>query len=210
MSTSDVLATLAIVVSVVTFVVTIYEQYLKRPKLAIELGNAYLSYGEGLADLWAVLPVSLINHGASEGVVTTIAGTLASVDRTWTAPIAWSAFETPTDVGQPGKTATPWWTFTGWVSPMIAPSRKASTTWIGFSISAKPWGACLGRRTVWWSILTRVGANSASRGPHRRRSQRRQRSTERRKSNGVLCASGEKLAATRAVGLADAWRGDRA
>jgi hypothetical protein len=86
--------------------------------------------------------------------VTKLTGTLASADGTWSAPVIWAAFETPGDVGKPGKMFTPWWTFAGWVSPMIAPSRKAITTWITFSISPIPGILAAGEYRLSLAVIT--------------------------------------------------------
>src|SRR5580700_9692195 len=104
MSSSDVIALVALVVSIVSFAVTLYEQYLKRPKLATELGSeAYLCYGEGLTSMGATLAVSVLNAGASDAIVTRIEGTLARLDGSWSAPLIWQSFFAPTDSGQVGK-----------------------------------------------------------------------------------------------------------
>ncbi len=52
LTTSDLLAVLALGVAVLSFAVTVYEQYLKRPKLGVALGdNVFLAYGEGHSTL---------------------------------------------------------------------------------------------------------------------------------------------------------------
>lgn len=126
MSLSDVLSTGAIAVSVLTFVVTIYEQYLKAAKLQLVLGTQmrFPDGGEQTnVDFWA--GVAIANQGAVDAVILDINGTLTNTNGASTT-VDWYTFGDldPTKGTFVAK---------GWTETLIASSRKATTTWIGFS-----------------------------------------------------------------------------
>jgi hypothetical protein len=136
-TTSDVIAALALAVSVMAAIVagiTYYEQYGKGPRLTLELSREmFLSYGEGRRGLAANVAVSLLNSGASDAVAH-LYGSMRRTDRTWSASVGFGAFLSSGDAGHPGKESVPWLGFSGFESPIIAPSRKATTLWINLSI----------------------------------------------------------------------------
>jgi len=142
MSASDIVASLALLVSVLSFAVaaiTWYEQYSKKPSLSAIIGdNIYLSYGKGKSDLGVIMSVSLLNSGASDALVLRIEGSLACKARNWSAPIIWNCFVQPQSSGSVETSIQPWWGFVGWANPLIASSRKAATNWIFFSIYPLP------------------------------------------------------------------------
>jgi hypothetical protein len=127
-TTSDVIAALALAVSVMAAIVagiTYYEQYGKGPRLTLELSREmFLSYGEGRRGLAANVAVSLLNSGASD-TVAHLYGSMRRTDRTWSASVGFGAFLSSGDAGHPGKESVPWLGFSGFESPIIAPSRKA-------------------------------------------------------------------------------------
>jgi hypothetical protein len=133
LSLADWLSVIALVVSVVTFFITTYEQYWKRPRLSLVLGDSIsLSYGpeySGLA-LWACVVVA--NQGAADAVILRIEGTLTRADG-WKAPIVWIGFGKYQDQVLPGKPFEPSFAFVDWAEALVSPSRKASTSWIAFS-----------------------------------------------------------------------------
>jgi hypothetical protein len=137
-SASDIVALLALLVSALSFAVaaiTGYEQYSKKPRLSAVIGdNIYLSYGENKGDLGIIIAVSLLNSGASDALVLRMEGHLTGKAGKWTAPIIWNCFMQPQSVGSVDTSVKVWWAFGGWVSPLIASSRKASTNWIFFSV----------------------------------------------------------------------------
>ncbi|MGO9782676.1 MAG: hypothetical protein ACLPQY_23370 [Streptosporangiaceae bacterium] len=100
--------------------------------MAVIIGDEILlSYGQNLKDIGAIMAVSLLNNGASDALVLRIEGTLTRKDGGWTVPVTWSVFFEPKEIGD-GDNIKRWWSFAGTVSPVIASSRKASTTWIYF------------------------------------------------------------------------------
>jgi len=138
-----VIAGLALAVALVSFAVTVYEQYLKPPKLVVELGSKiYLSYEEyekGQSGVWANVAVSLLNVGASDAVVTRISGSLTTSDRSWSAQVIWQSFQSLVDETPPsGEAFKATWKMTGYASPMVVESRKATMTWISFEIYPLP------------------------------------------------------------------------
>lgn len=139
MNTSDVLALLALVVSLASFGVagfTFYQQFSRRADLQIDLGpSVRLAYGEDRTSLAATISVSLTNAGARDAVVTKIAGALANENGTWDVPVLWYAFFKPTDAGKPGETSAPWWSFDGWVTPIVVPSRQSTARAVAFNVA---------------------------------------------------------------------------
>lgn len=134
MSLSDVLSILAIVISLVAFFFTAYEQYWKRPVLSLVLGDSVsLSYGpnyEGIA-LWAC--VVLANQGAEDAVILRIDGTLTKAGGGWQSTLTWLGFGKYQDQAPPGQPFQPFFAFVDWAEALISSSRKASTNWIAFS-----------------------------------------------------------------------------
>jgi hypothetical protein len=137
-STSDVLALLALVVSLASFVVawfTFVQQYVRRADLEINLGpKVVLAYGKTQEWLAATVPISLTNTGARDAFITNIAGTLTNQSETWQVDVAWYAFFKPTDAGVPGETSVPWWSFDGWASPVVVPSRQSTSKSVSFEV----------------------------------------------------------------------------
>jgi hypothetical protein len=133
LSLPDTLSVLALVFSVATFFFTAYEQYWKRPRLSLVLGDSIsLSYGPeyaGLA-LWACVVVA--NQGAADAVILRIEGALTRADG-WKAPIVWIGFGKYQAQALPGKPFEPSFAFVDWAEALVSPSRKASTSWIAFS-----------------------------------------------------------------------------
>jgi len=141
MSASDILAAIALVVSLFTLVVTLYFQYYKHGHVAVLVGEmAFLTYGDNLSDVGLIASVTTQNFGASDVVITRIEGSLRSSDGVWQAPLAWGGFEDLTDPGthDPQFGWSPKWVMLSWAHPMISPSRKAATSWIAFSTYPKP------------------------------------------------------------------------
>ena len=144
MNTSDVLALIAIVVSVCTATATIYFQYFERRRVAVALGDEiYLAYGErdgrgGYGKLGLVLSLSLINKGACDALVTVITATVSQAPTGLRAEARWRSFYEPTEAVAPGLSSAPRWRFTGWVRPLAASSRKVVTEWIYFSSTPLP------------------------------------------------------------------------
>jgi len=148
MSESDVIAFVALLVSLIAFGVTTYEQFLKGAELTLVLGEkAYLScwkVGKELSGMGLVAAVSLVNSGASDALIMRIEGdfvhtTSSNAAPSWQAAVAWESFltMTPQDA-KPGKPWQPEWSMESWARPLISPSRKASTTWISFSVYPLP------------------------------------------------------------------------
>ena len=128
MDLSGALSIAAIIVSVATFVVTIYEQYLKAAKLQLVLGRElWLSYGRGDANLGFWASVVVVNQGALDAVVLDINGTLTGPDGRQS-KVDWYVFGdfAPNSAEFISK---------GLTETLVAPSRKASTSLIGFSVT---------------------------------------------------------------------------
>lgn len=136
MSQSDVLALVAIVVSVGSAFATLYFQYFERRHVAVALGDElYLNYGVadgkgGYAKLGMVLSLSLVNSGACDALVTMVSVTIRQVPDGFHTQAHWRAFYEPTDGGSPGKSSSPRWKFNGWVRPLAATGRKVVTEWV--------------------------------------------------------------------------------
>lgn len=149
MGLADVLAAIAILVSIATAYATLYFQYLQRRRVAVALGDhLYLSYGpaEGAAgyqDLGAVVSVSLINSGATDALVTVMSITAKHPDGDPEIDLRWRAFNESADAA--GKSSSPTWNFKGWAKPLAAPSRQVVIEWIYFgSASSLPAGLKIG------------------------------------------------------------------
>jgi hypothetical protein len=141
MSTSDILAAIALVVSLFTLVVALYFQYYKHGYVAVLVGEmAFLSYGDNLQDVGMIASVTTQNFGASDVVITRIEGRLRSSDGAWEAPLVWQCFDDLKDPGtrDPEFGWSPKWVMLSWAHPMIAPSRKAATSWVAFSLYPIP------------------------------------------------------------------------
>ena len=69
---------------------------------------------------------SLVNTGAADALVMRLAGTLSAPAGAWMAKVIWSGF--PDHPVDPGTPAPGQWSFGLTLSPLIASSRKASTT----------------------------------------------------------------------------------
>lgn len=138
MTASDVLALLALVVSLASFGVawfTFIQQYISRADLQIDLGpRVVLAYGEDTTWLEATISISLTNAGARDALVTKIAGVLENADPAWQIPVLWYAFYKPTDAGKPGETSTPWWSFDGWATPILVSSRQSTARSVAFNV----------------------------------------------------------------------------
>ena len=142
MNTSDLLALLALVVSLASFGIawfTFLQQYIKRADLQIDLGRrVLLAYGKDTTWLEATISISLTNAGARDALVTEIAGTLENADQTWQEPVLWYAFYKPTDAGKPGETSAPWWSFDGWATPILVSSRQSTARSVAFNVGPIP------------------------------------------------------------------------
>lgn len=138
MQTSEVLALLALVVSLGSFVVswfTFFQQFFRRADLEIDLGpSVRFAYGEDLTWLAATVSISLTNTGARDAFIMKIDGTLANGNGTWNTPVLWYAFYKPTDAGKPGQASEPWWSFDGWVTPILVPSRQSTARSVAFNV----------------------------------------------------------------------------
>jgi hypothetical protein len=140
---SDILAFIAIVVSLGTALATLYLQFLQPRHAAVALGDEmYLNYGEagqqgGYAGVGAVISISLVNSGARDALVTMMTATFSQDSANFQTTARWLTFFDPVDAGTPGKSSTPSWKFDGMVRPLAATSRKVVTQWIYFS-SATP------------------------------------------------------------------------
>lgn len=172
MSLSDVLALIAIVVSLGTALSTLYFQFLQPSRVAVALGGEIsLSYGEadqdgGYGGVGAVISISLVNTGARDALVTVMTATIHqdSADFQITAP--WRAFYDPFDAGTPGKSFSPGWKFGDWVRPLAATSRKVVTQWIYFESASHIGALPIGEYTLelevietrpsgaWWGEVT--------------------------------------------------------
>jgi hypothetical protein len=110
-----------------------YEQYSKRPRLALVLGEtANMAYSNReTKGLQLMAATSVLNAGAADALIMRVEGTLLVPDGTQR-PVAWRQFQDrPVE---PGAAAPGIWSFTGDTSPLIAPSRKALTIWILYDI----------------------------------------------------------------------------
>lgn len=138
MSASDILALVAIVVSVGSAVATLYFQTFERRRVAVALGDAmYINYGDadasgGYAYLGAILSLSLVNAGARDALVTLVTATVRQTPEGFQTQARWNALFEPVDAGTLGKSSSPGWKFNGWVLPLAATSRKVVTEWIYF------------------------------------------------------------------------------
>jgi hypothetical protein len=138
MGLADVLSVVAIVISFVTFVITIYEQYLKSAKLQLILGKEIrLSYGRDFSDLAFWASVAIVNQGAVDAVVLRMSGQRTD-GRSWTAPVQWQAFGDFQDADKPTESFNPTFVFKGWTETLVASSRKAMTNWISFRVFPLP------------------------------------------------------------------------
>jgi hypothetical protein len=144
MSVTDVLSVGAILVSVLTFVVAIYEQYLKAAKLRLVFGSQlWLSYGHGRSHLGFWASVALSNLGAVDAVVLNMTGTLMGTDG-WRAEVCWYSFgdfaapDRPHGGDPDDKEGAPELVARGWTETMVASSRRATTNWIGFRLPKLP------------------------------------------------------------------------
>jgi hypothetical protein len=137
MGLADVLSVVAIVISFVTFVITIYEQYLKAAKLQLILGKQIrLSYAYEFDDLAFWASAAIMNQGAVDAVVLRIDGHVTG--ESWTAPVEWQAFGEFQDADKPTEAFKPTFVFKGWTETLVASSRKATTNWISFRIYPLP------------------------------------------------------------------------
>ena len=140
MSLADTLSIVAIIVSVGTLLATLYEQYWKRPKLSLVLGeSAFISRTPQLKGpvLWAC--VVLANQGAEDAAILRIEGTL-SKGAASKYEIAWVAFGKYHDEeARDRKSLKPIFSFesslifSDWADALVSSSRKASASWIAFS-----------------------------------------------------------------------------
>jgi hypothetical protein len=125
---SGVLSIAAIIISLATFAVTYYEQYLKAAKLQLVLGRElWLSYGHGDVKLGFWASVVVTNLGALDAVVLDINGTLTGPDGRQ-AQVDWYVF------GDFAPNSSEF-VSRGLAETLVAPSRKASTCLIGFSVT---------------------------------------------------------------------------
>lgn len=128
MDLSGALSIAAIIISLATFAVTYYEQYLKAAKLQLVLGRElWLSYGRGDVKLGFWASVVVTNLGALDAVVLDINGTLTDPDGRQ-AQVDWYVFGdfAPNSSEFISK---------GLAETLVAPCRKASTCLIGFSVT---------------------------------------------------------------------------
>lgn len=128
MDLSGALSIAAITISLATFAVTYYEQYLKAAKLQLVLGRElWLSYGRGDVKLGFWASVVVTNLGALDAVVLDINGTLTDPDGRQ-AQVDWYVFGdfAPNSSEFVSK---------GLAETLVAPCRKASTCLIGFSVT---------------------------------------------------------------------------
>jgi hypothetical protein len=142
MSLADTLSIVAIIVSAGTLLATLYEQYWKRPKLSLVLGeSAFISHTPQLKGpvLWAC--VVLANQGAEDAAILRIEGTL-STGAAAKYEIAWVAFGKYHDEeAHDRKSLKPLFSlefessliFSDWADALVSSSRKASASWIAFS-----------------------------------------------------------------------------
>jgi hypothetical protein len=132
MSVSDILALVALIVSVIAVAAPLYLQYFVRRRVAVALGNgAYIFYGPagetgGYSAIGLYLSVSLINTGASDALVTVMDGSIDTPDQQL--PIRWSMF-LQNDTSSAKSSG---WTSGGTVCPIAATSRKVVTQWVAF------------------------------------------------------------------------------
>lgn len=95
---SDWIAIAAFVLSAFAFAFTAYYQVLKRPRLAILIGDVVNMYYSNDGRLRICMNITFLNEGAQYGAVVRVIGTLASQERSTN--LTWQCFN---DVGYTGE-----------------------------------------------------------------------------------------------------------
>lgn len=132
MDTSDLLAALAIVISLGTFFLTWYYQYGKSSQLKLVVGDhmrIVCAPDEPSLRFW--LNLTFFNEGARGAAVVRVQGTLSRADVSQEFPFQWTAFIKSQNIAEPGKLRR-WSSFDRFPETVVVPAYSAETRCIAF------------------------------------------------------------------------------
>ncbi len=134
---SEILSIVAIAISVVTLVITLYLQYLRKPKIIGLAGDTmHLMYGPKREIFEFTLNISIFNKGAQSTAIVRIEGVIDSAGWRESTDFEWSAFAESKNIGKDGV-YKPFMEFTGYPSPIVISGYSALTKTIHFSTKDK-------------------------------------------------------------------------
>ena len=132
MDTSDLLSTLAIVISLGTFFLTWYYQYGKPSQIKLVVGDQMrLVYAPHDAHLKFWLNLTFFNEGARGAAVVRVEGSFSRVDSPHRCPLHWVAFIKSQNIAEPGKLKR-WSSFDRFPETIVVPAYSAETRCIAF------------------------------------------------------------------------------
>jgi hypothetical protein len=119
-------AFLALIVSVGTFVFNAYYKIIRKPKLTTAFGDIFTLGYTSNNELLFHRPITFFNDGAKYAAIISIRGEIYSVTNIEErAKFRWRAFIESSDIGEKGKEFKPWWGFKSWVSTIIVGGHSA-------------------------------------------------------------------------------------
>jgi hypothetical protein len=131
-----VISGLAFVFPIVSLMVTLIFQYLRKPLINIKVGEIaeiFKTYDNGLA---LTLDTIILNNGAQYGTVYQISGMISDAGSTQVGRLIWRMFVENKNLGEPGKQLRTFNEFVGMASPVVIPNRQAVSKRIQFDTAA--------------------------------------------------------------------------
>jgi hypothetical protein len=150
---SDVLSVIAVTVSFLTLIITIYYKYIKKGKIKVLAADRMqLLYGPNRKAFSFTVALSIFNIGARAIGVVRLHGFISSGDQKNAVPFEWDAFAQGTNLAQ-GAGYKPFTEFTGYAEPIIVQGYSAESRTVHF-VTLKPYLMTAGVHTIILDFLT--------------------------------------------------------
>ncbi len=129
---SDIVSLLAITISLLTFGISVYIQFIKPPKLIISPGENLTMYYQNDGSLGLRSNLSFFNLGARYLGIQKITGVITRKSDGLSMGFEWADFFKSTVVKSTGKSQIPWIEFDGPLQTIIVPGYQATNRSITF------------------------------------------------------------------------------
>jgi hypothetical protein len=150
---SDVLSVIAIIVSFLAIIITIYYKYIKEGKIEVLAADRMqFLYGPNRETFGFTVALSIFNMGARAIGVVRLHGFISSGDQKSKVPFEWNAFAQGKNLAQ-GAGYKPFTEFTGYVTPIIVQGYSAELRTVHF-ITLKPYLMTAGEHIIILDFLT--------------------------------------------------------
>lgn len=127
METSDVIASFALLISLISMGLSLYFEYFRRSKLSTIYGDFILLSYSSDKDPRLGINLTFINHGALSIPITKVIGILRCRKTGQQTRLVWESFFETKNIGETGKKFQPFNDFLSWSQTLVIPPRGAMT-----------------------------------------------------------------------------------